>query len=250
MHVAFSTTHRRSGLSPLHCAVSFGYKAAIRYFLSEGININSKSSTGATPLHFAVKYGEPYIMEYLIQAGANVAAQDFNSETPLHFAIKYKQLQLMQHLIQNGANIPGGTPLHAALDYQKRRVEEFVQNHSSYLHTTDLPRDPHFLNPKNPWRRRREHHRLQVESFIRNHGQSKTIKYLIETGSDIEAQNDRGETPLITLSDREILALWRCSLIGARMLGLKFHIHMILSFTLLYEAISHSRFMVTFAVSM
>jgi hypothetical protein len=75
------------GRTLLHNAAFEGNLAAVKFFVSKGINVNVQSSgNGDTPLHHAVFSEHVDVAKFLISKGANVNARNNVGWTPLHSA--------------------------------------------------------------------------------------------------------------------------------------------------------------------
>jgi len=101
----------------LHDVVIAGDIDAVKRFLSEGCDVNSRDSLGLTPLHLAAMHGHTDIMELLIAKGADLEARDQHwGNTPLLHATPYGRTEAVRLLLEKGANIEardghGLTPL-------------------------------------------------------------------------------------------------------------------------------------------
>lgn len=102
----------------------------IDFLIENGAQVNHAFKSGLTPLHLAVSYGRVKVVESLLRAGANIHATDNDFNTPLHLVNKPKNnwvilpfsstaedfYAICELLINNGANVfahntDGKTPL-------------------------------------------------------------------------------------------------------------------------------------------
>lgn len=72
----------------LHCGAQGDQPISIAFFLSLGLDINSKDKRESTPLHWAAFAGSDLALTYIIAQGADVNARDIKLLTPLHLAVK------------------------------------------------------------------------------------------------------------------------------------------------------------------
>ncbi len=127
--------------TPLHYAVSDGNCVVldgncagladkietIRYFLSNGADVNATDSKGKKPIHYAANYDRHDVqsdaskyrqVSILLQAGAAVNVEDGEGNTPLHYAVRGNE-KVVELLLSVGANVNtannnGQTPLYFA----------------------------------------------------------------------------------------------------------------------------------------
>ena len=119
---ACAANHREdpvAGINKLHDAAAQGSLECVKWFVSQGIDVNSIDAKGGTPLHFAAGNGHGQIIKELVQMGAEVDAQAKNGATPLHSAAGAGRPVAVKALMQAGADIVartklGTTPLHSA----------------------------------------------------------------------------------------------------------------------------------------
>jgi ankyrin repeat protein len=172
------------GMTPLHDAPSL---AMAEFLISQGGDVNAKANSGSTPLFWAQSYE---IAKLLIDRGANIKVSDQQGRTALHgFAggqtidDKYKQtkLQISQTLIRQGADvnaadIQGNTPLHEVSD---RDIAELLVAHGANLNA------------------RNKKLKIPIHTVaFRNCRNSGALDVLLRKGSDVNAQDDTGKTPL------------------------------------------------------
>ncbi len=60
----------------LHEAIQSEDKAKVESLLSQGADVNSKTTYGVTPLHQAAAAGDKYLAELLLNKGADVNAKN------------------------------------------------------------------------------------------------------------------------------------------------------------------------------
>jgi Ankyrin repeats (3 copies)/Ankyrin repeats (many copies) len=91
------------GRTPLHWAASHGYFRIVRLFcLTQGVDIEARTTDGATPLHFAANGGKIGAVKILLHNGADINAQvTSNGFTALHYAVhhSYRVGNVQQELV-------------------------------------------------------------------------------------------------------------------------------------------------------
>jgi ankyrin repeat protein len=70
----------KSGYTPLHIAAHFGHVAIIRFLLSSGASVDSRTNVGYTPLHQAAQQGHTQVINLLLE---NKAQPDVVSHVSL-----------------------------------------------------------------------------------------------------------------------------------------------------------------------
>ncbi len=91
-------------LRPLNLAILHNHKEVAEYLLSQGADVNAKTSTGITPLHEAAQNGNREIVELLLaQKSININAVDDQGWTPLIRAQKWGHPEIAELLRQHGA---------------------------------------------------------------------------------------------------------------------------------------------------
>ena len=150
-------------MTPLHWAAYMGYPEVARILLEHGADVSLRTESGYVPLHFVSNRGnkdegERLVLARLLLAGScmDVNAQGLDGQTPLHRASYNRRPKIVQLLLANGANA---------------RTED-AQGRNPLHHLSP------FLNKVDP------------QDILR------VTQLLLEYGVDVNALDERHETPL------------------------------------------------------
>ena len=152
-------------------AVQSGDIAAVRRLLNGGANVKIRGDFGDTALHWAAGWPSPEMVKLLIAHGADVNAGDMNGDTPLFVAAFNNASDTAEFLIAHGANVNikgenGASPLHNAVVSGPQKTMEIMMT-------------PDNISAKNTMS-----------------AMAETAKVLLEHDADVNAKNDKGDTPL------------------------------------------------------
>lgn len=89
--------------TPLHSAVTAGYKEIVELLVYRGADVNAKNKDGWTPLHLAICFGHKDIVELLLANKADINAKDNNGLTPAQLADRCNQKEIAGFLRQHEA---------------------------------------------------------------------------------------------------------------------------------------------------
>ncbi len=92
-----------AGNSLLHVAADKGWPAAVSVVLHIGLDPNAVNSEQLTPLHLAARECHRTAAEALLSSGAHVDARDLTDRTPLHLAADRGQTPVAELLLAHGA---------------------------------------------------------------------------------------------------------------------------------------------------
>ena len=171
----------------------------VETLIANSANINLKDSDGRTPLHFAARKGFKKIAALLITKGANVNEKDNRTTTPLHEAASWGHKEFVALLLANGANInvkrrSGGTP--TPLDNVEGAIKHY-SHRSNYSpeKIAALKETAEFLRKNggktSNWLKAAESiHMAAIAGHI------EAVKQHLAAGTDVNAKNDNGWTPL------------------------------------------------------
>ncbi|MBV6623761.1 MAG: ankyrin repeat domain-containing protein [Rivularia sp. (in: Bacteria)] len=192
----FSTSPQKTLLI---CAIEANSQSTVELLIAKGANIN---------------HSLPYIksvdwLKFLIAQGADINRKDYGDKTLLHYAVinnkkEIIELLLLHNLDVNAKDYSGNTPLHlvAGLNHNNRIDLDY------YLF---IRNEPHFD-------KRSENIRLGIIKLlvdndaiidIKNNDENTALhlsiktnyqdiaKYLLEKGTNFDAKNKKGKTPLM-----------------------------------------------------
>ena len=194
---AASDTWRFTGIgdTPLHQAALSGGPGSVRELLDQGADIHARAEMQFgetaltvgdwTPLHVAAWLNpDPAVAALLLDRGAQIDARTTRDYTPLHGAARYNQFPVVILLVERGADVnattgSGASPLQYAAANEDPDVAALLLglgvdvNHRSNSNSTPL-------------------HTAAAN------GSPEVVILLLERGaeSDINAENERGTTPL------------------------------------------------------
>ncbi|MBN2135920.1 MAG: ankyrin repeat domain-containing protein [Acidobacteria bacterium] len=118
-----------SSTTPLHMAVTYGFKELVVMLIQRGAQINAETGYhNLTPLHEAASAGNLELVKMLISMSADVNADGRSGWTPLHAA---KDAEVAKVLVEAGAKVnavssKGLTPLSEAIAKGDRQLSEYL----------------------------------------------------------------------------------------------------------------------------
>jgi ankyrin repeat protein len=138
------------GRTPLHWAASHGHFRIVRLLcLTQGVDIEARTTDGETPLHFAAKGGKIGAVKILLHNGADINAQvTGNGFTALHYAVHHSyrvgnvQQELVSLLLDKGVDInaetgEGRTALYFARACDDRPMVALLEQRGAKMDTKD-----------------------------------------------------------------------------------------------------------------
>jgi ankyrin repeat protein len=158
-----------NGWTPLHSAAVNGHAEAVRLLLEGGADINARLAYEWTGLHLAAQEGHDEVAEVLLKRGVEVDSRLTNGWTPLHIAARHGRELIIARLIAN----------QAALDARGNNDwRSDAQRAGDKRHTDWIDKDWTPLH------------------IAAEHGQQGVARILLESGADVNARNDQGQTAL------------------------------------------------------
>jgi ankyrin repeat protein len=216
----------QNGMTLLHMACRGGHLDFAKGLINRGAEINLPDNDGLTAIHYAAMSGNSELMEELLRRGSDPNKLTKKMDTPLHFAARYAGLEEVKFLIEHGASIKTiNWKLLENLKDQRRRQDNIYNNPEEERIATlknaiglktpdamltdeeedeeedrfpvkkneppailDLDKIPYDLLPRDPG------DAANVEGMTALHyaaakGDTELVKYLVEQGADINAQD-------------------------------------------------------------
>ena len=175
-----------NGRTPLHRSATVGASKPAEVFLASGANIEALTLDGETPLQIAANHSAYRMVQFLTNAGAKVEdVCNMAENVALFLAAESGETGMVQTLLREGvADIDcqdgkGNTPLHIATFYGHldtvAALIDGAANCKTVNHDGDTP--------------------LHLAVMDRPSA-TDIISLLLAANVDIDARNDRGETPL------------------------------------------------------
>lgn len=188
-HLNARTHERRvSDITPLHLAAAAGHEGSVKILLNGGADIDAVDSSGRTPLCYAIDSGELSCVNTLLGAGASMAAP------ALHCAARHQTADVLRLLLDKGADIEaknwwGGTALMCAAGSNSAACVQLLLSKGASVHavTVNGKTALHCADPS-------------------------CLPALLAAGSNREAVDSKGMTPLLVAAQRLNLASLRALL--------------------------------------
>jgi ankyrin repeat protein len=145
----------------------------VELLIARGANVNAMNNIGDTPLIEAAKGIDKELVVLLLTRGADVHAQGCFLNTPLHWAAKSGHKPIAQLLFDNGARIncmnrAGQTPTTLAMSADHERIVDFFIDKGADI-------------------------TIHIAAYI---GDLEKVKSFIGNGTNVNAENIDGRTPL------------------------------------------------------
>uniref|UniRef100_H2YGF3 Palmitoyltransferase n=1 Tax=Ciona savignyi TaxID=51511 RepID=H2YGF3_CIOSA len=178
-------THDDDNITLLHWAAINNRLELARYYISMGAVVDVLGGDLlATPLHWAIREGHLSMVVLLLQAGADSGIRDAEGCAAIHVAVQCSHTSIVAYLVAKGTDpnlydANGKTPLMWATwrTYGVDPTRTLLSMHAS-VNMTD------HTQHNTP---------LHWACLAQN---TNVIMLLVQAGANLDAKNDRGETPL------------------------------------------------------
>jgi len=194
-------------ISSIHVAAQAGDLDKVKAFLQEGVDINRVDNRGSTPLHHAAQGGRQEVAEFLIDQGADINAKDKGGYTPLYSAIWSNDANMVALLVDKGAD-PSYTPekdyppLHYAVWWENTDIARVLVDHGAKCDIRDQDGWTAFRCAADA--ANQDMIKLFASSGVDASGIHRAacvgdlarVTALVEQGTDVDAKDDLGWTPL------------------------------------------------------
>lgn len=185
----------------LHLAAIDVHVKAINALIARGAKVDAKEAIfELTPLHLAAEYSRMEAINALIDKGAKVDKKNNDGKTPLHLAAEYGRVEAINALIARGAEVnkenhKGYTPLHSAAIHGKvEAINILIDRRADPLLKNSNGKTPGDL-VKNNRKLKKFLKEAELFSAVKN-GYIREIKELIAEGTNVNAVDSHGKTPL------------------------------------------------------
>ena len=119
----------QNGMTLLHMACRGGHLDFAKSLINRGSEINLPDHDGLAAIHYAVMSGNSELVEQLLQLGSDPNKLTKKKDTPLHFAARYSWLEEIKFLVEHGASIKAiNWKLLENLKDQRRRQDSIYNN--------------------------------------------------------------------------------------------------------------------------
>ena len=166
----------------LHVACFQENAQNIQTLVDAETNVNHASSAGHTPLHIAVTKSNIDLVSYLLDQKADVNSINSDGQTPLHIAVDKGEENIIQQLLAKKANpnlkdVLGNTSLHLAVQMKHELKPGLLKCH---------PKVGANGSVGDCWHSPASYKPCSI----------KTVQAIVNYGADVNAVNNRCQTPL------------------------------------------------------
>jgi ankyrin repeat protein len=185
------------GATPLMGAAEYGYLNIIRTLIAKGADVNAKDKKNRTALMMASANGHTSTVQAILLAGADVNVKDTQfGATALMGASANGHVAIVEALLEKGANLneksnSGMTALEIAKSKGESSIVQLLEKANSKKQTGN--------NAKNDSTFTFADLNKDLLDAIKK-GDENSVKTILDKGTDVNAKNVEGETPLMHAS--------------------------------------------------
>jgi len=184
-HGASVNVWDKNGQAPLHLASRYDYSDVVALLLKLGADVDAPDNDRITPLLCALKSNYfSSAAQVLLERGASVNVRDKDGQTPLHLASRHDYSDVVALLLKLGADVDALdndriTPLLCALKFLYiGNAPQVLLEHGASVHVRD------------------KDGQTALHLALRR-GFSNMVALLLQSGADIDAQDNDDMTPLL-----------------------------------------------------
>ncbi len=179
--------------TPIHLAVLYNRSRTLQTLIAAQPNTGLRNRDGFTPLMVAIEQGNLAMIDLLLKLDV-VVDNERGFSSPMDQALERHDYALVKKLLANGyspnrVNSKGVPPLNEAIREEYEEIVKLLLEHGADVEGTETSEYP-----------------IDVALKVRN---LTIIDHLIQAGLFLEAQNERGQTPLRVAVDDEDVNLVR-----------------------------------------
>jgi ankyrin repeat protein/beta-lactamase regulating signal transducer with metallopeptidase domain len=197
-------------ITPLHAAANGGNKDVVQLLIGRGANVDARDAGRVPPLYYAALHNYEDIVDLLLGKGTDIGAKDYGF-TLLYYAIFNdgdRAKDALKLLIAKGANVNvkdmgGFTPLNYGIWLDYRDIVELLIANGADVNTKDGQGLTPYYWAVTQGRKdlvellvAKGATRVSTIHLAARAGDLEEVKAFIEKGTDINAKDQSGRTPL------------------------------------------------------
>ncbi|XP_001604063.1 ankyrin-3 [Nasonia vitripennis] len=216
-HGASTIMKNMSGQTPFHLAFSFFYSdhdfldSILNKYVPK--NVNPINNFGLSHLHIACTTRNTNAIESFLENHADAINKRVNFDaskcpgyTPLHFAVDFNRKEAVEILLQHNVDINlkdknGFTPLHLACQQNAKKIHTILRNSLSPIMFEIINSDHSLFFFKESPTISTKHKVIDLDLIAKQTMQVEIVDLLLRHKSDLDSQDEFGKTPLFYACD-------------------------------------------------